>query len=287
MAPYTWFMGHFEEFVKFSSVGNQRFKPVNFAQIRDTQGYIPGTRAEAKTEPLVMRAADNAIHEGEAHSRNWQFGTNRLRESQARDMVAGIIHDSAMDDMPQIDNLRRLWTPDSVHILDLAGWKKEFYSTAAKQAEFEKQASRGKPFSAGMFDPMTGHIFFNRESYPGHKQIGTNEEVVAHETAHLISNLGRMFVDNKEYPWSTPDLNGISHSWAFSKVSRAISGEVLHQRQFAKLANQGVVSRGFFRKPEIINLDEPRIEPRGENAIPKLRESAMTLSEMIRKSRNN
>jgi hypothetical protein len=202
-------------------------------------------------------------------------------------MVAGIIHDSAMDDMPQIDNLRRLWTPDSVHILDLAGWKKQFYSTATKQAEFEKQASRGEPFSAGMFDPMTGHIFFNRETSLGHKQVGTNEEVVGHETAHLVSNLGRMFVDNKEYPWSTPDLNDIGHSWAFSKVFRAVSEEVLHQRQFAKLANKGVTSRGFFRKPEIVNLDEPRIEPRGVNAIPKLRESAMTLSQMIRKYRNN
>ena len=280
-------MGHFEEFVKFSSVGNQRFKPVNFAQIRDAQGYIPGTRAEAKAAPLVYRSADTALHEGEAHSRNWQFGANRLRESQARDMVAGIIHDSAMDDMPQIDNLRRLWTPDSVHILDLDGWKKEFYSTASKQAEFERQKSRGEPFSAGMFNPMNGHIFFNREVLPGHRRVGTNEEVVAHETAHLVSNLGRMFVDSKEYPWSTPDLNDIGHSWAFSKVFRAVSGEVLNQRQFANLANQGVTSRGFFRKPEIINLDEPRVGPRGENAIPKLQESAMTLSQMVRKYRNN
>lgn len=287
MAPYTWFMGHFEEFVKFSSVGNQRFKPVNFAQIRDTQGYIPGTRAEAKAAPLVYRSADTAIHEGEARSRNWQFGANRLRESQARDMVAGIIHDSAMDDMPQINNLRRLWTPDSVHILDLDGWKKQFYATAAQQAEFERQKSSGKSFSSGMFDPMTGHIFFNKEVFPGHKQIGTDEEVVSHETAHLVSNLGRMFVDRNEYPWDTPDVNNIGHSWAFSKVFRAVSEEVLHQRQFANLANQGVVSRGFFRKPEIINLDEPRIEPRGENSIPKLRESAMTLSQMIRKYRNN
>jgi hypothetical protein len=280
-------MGHFEEFVKFSSVGNQRFKPVNFAQIRDTQGYIPGTRAEAKAAPLVYRSADTAIQEGEARSRNWQFGANRLRESQARDMVAGIIHDSAMDDMPQINNLRRLWTPDSVHILDLDGWKKQFYATAAQQAEFERQKSSGKSFSSGMFDPMTGHIFFNKEVFPGHKQIGTDEEVVSHETAHLVSNLGRMFVDRNEYPWDTPDVNNIGHSWAFSKVFRAVSEEVLHQRQFANLANQGVVSRGFFRKPEIINLDEPRIEPRGENSIPKLRESAMTLSQMIRKYRNN
>jgi hypothetical protein len=189
--------------------------------------------------------------------------------------------------MPQIDNLRRLWTPDSVHVLDLEGWKKQFYSTAAKQAEFEKQVSTGELFSSGMFNPMTGHIFFNREVSPGHKQIGTDEEVVGHETAHLVSNLGRMFVDSKEYPWSTPDLNDIGHSWAFSKVFRAVSGEVLHQRQFAKLANQGVTSRGFFRKPEIVNLDEPRVEPKGVNAIPKLQESAMTLSQMIRKYRNN